>query len=270
MQDWSKVPTLGVGLGFREPLRQGVFHRRDGIDFLEITADHYMDAPREKRDELDLLRRNFTLIPHGLRLSLGSAEGIDPDYLAKLAEIVEIVRPPYWSEHVACTRGGGVEIGHLAPLPWTDEVLDVLTRNIETAQRRIPVPLIVENITYVVNLGGQGEAEAEFLGLLLDVTNVHTNAVNHGFDADAFLDRLPADRVVQLHFVGGHWQDGWLVDSHVHPTPPEVWTLLDQVLKRFPVKGVILERDGNYPPFEELDRELARARSIGRTYGRWA
>ena len=100
--------------------------------------------------------------------------------------------------------------------------------------------------------------------------NLHANAVNHGYDPQQFLERLPLERVVQLHFVGGHWSDDILVDSHSEPTPPEVWDLLELVLMRAPVKGVILERDENIPPFRELVRELDRAREFGRRHGRWA
>src|SRR5262249_8722494 len=98
----------------------------------------------------------------------------------------------------------------------------------------------------------------------------HTNAVNHGYDPIAFLDRLPLDRVVQLHVAGGHWHDGLLIDSHSTPTSPEVWALVDAVLARTPVKGIVLERDEDLPPFTELLAELEQARAIGRRHGRWA
>ncbi len=275
----SSLPTLGVGLGFREPFRAELFLHREGVDFLEVTADHYLDAPPEKRRELELLADHFTLIPHGLGLSLGSAEGLDGAYLDALADLVRRLDPPWWSEHVAFTRAGGVDIGHLAPLPFTQEALEVLCANIAAVRRRIDVPLILENITYTVALPGAEMDEAEFLsallgrtgcGLLLDVTNLHTNAVNHGLDPIGILGRLPLDRVVQLHFAGGLWHDGTLVDSHSRPTPPAVWALLEEVLARAPVKGVILERDEDLPPFGELLAELDRARSVGRRHRRWA
>src|SRR5262245_52461196 len=85
----NSLPTLGVGLGFREPLRGEIFLHRDAIDFLEITADHFFDASRQKRQELDLLAEHFSLIPHGLDLSLGSADGLDPVYLERFAKLVE-------------------------------------------------------------------------------------------------------------------------------------------------------------------------------------
>ncbi len=276
---FSQLPTLGVGLGFREPFRSDLFLNREAVDFLEITADHYLDASPEKQQELDLLAEHFTLIPHAINLSLGSAEGVDGNYLDKLARLIDRLNPPWWSEHVSFTQAGGVNIGHLAPLPFTPEAVEVLGRNIAEVRRRIHAPLILENITYMLTVPGGGMDEAQFLtevlertrcGLLLDVTNLHVNAVNHGYDADLFLGRLPLELIVQLHFVGGHWHDGMLIDSHSQPTPDEVWALMEGALARAPVKGVVLERDENLPPFNKLLKELERARAVGMVYGRWA
>ncbi len=275
----SSLPKLGVGLGFREPFRGELFQNRREVDFLEITADHYLDATPEKMQELELLAAHFVLIPHAINLSLGSAEGLDQGYLRKLAALVRRLNPPWWSEHIAFTRAGGVNIGHLAPLPFTEEAVEVISRNVTEACEQIRVPLILENITYTVAMPGSEMTEAEFLtrvldqsesGLLLDVTNLHTNAVNHGYNVSKFLNQIPLERVVQLHFAGGHWRDGVLVDSHAHPTPSEVWDLLQEVVSRVPAKGVVLERDENLPPFNEILGELGRARAIGRKYGRWA
>src|SRR5215207_3566416 len=132
---------LGVGLGFREPFRAAIFLNRDKIDFLEITTDHYLDAKPQKIEELKLLKEHFPLIPHSLELSLGSAEGIDEDYLEKVAEIVEFVNPAWFSDHLCFTKSGGVKIGHLAPVPFTKEAIKVFVRNISKVKRRINVPL---------------------------------------------------------------------------------------------------------------------------------
>src|SRR6266478_1387330 len=101
------LPALGVGIGYREPFRTGLFLNRRAADFLEITADHYFDANDEKLAELDLLAAHFPLIPHGLNLSLGSAEGLDRPYLEQFAALVRKLQPPWWSEHLAFTRAGG-------------------------------------------------------------------------------------------------------------------------------------------------------------------
>lgn len=268
---FSHLPVLGVGVGFRAPFKSDLFLNRGEVEFLEVTVDHFLDRGNEGDEELTLLADHFTLIPHGLDLSLGSAEGLNESYLRDLTAIVEKLNPPWWSEHIAFTRAGGIEMGHLSPLPFTYEALDVLTRNVETARRSIDVPLILENITYTVRMPGAEMTEAEFLrqivertgcGLLLDVTNLYTNSVNHGFSIDETIDALPLDAIVQLHFVGGRWDGDVLIDSHSSATPPEVWDLLTEILDRAPVKGVILERDENIPPFAEILGELRQARSI--------
>jgi uncharacterized protein (UPF0276 family) len=275
----ANLPSLGVGIGFRELFLTELFRHRDQVDFLEVTADHYFDAPEEKRAELALLADHFPIIPHGLDLSLGSADGIDADYLEVMANLVERLDPPWWSEHIAFTRAGGVPIGHLAPLPWTREAVDVLVRNVERVRRRIGTPLILENITAPVVVPGGEMDEVAFVtavldrtgcGLLCDVTNLYTNVMNHGLNLETVLDRWPWDRVVQLHFAGGHWHDGSMIDSHAHPTSPEVWDVLEAAVARAPVRGIILERDENLPPFPDLLSELERARRIGRQRRRWA
>ena len=274
----ADLTPLGVGIGYRSTFRADLFAHRGRIDFLEVVADHYFDASREKLDELDLLANHFTLVPHGLDLSIGSAEGIDEAYLEKFAALIARLDPPYWSEHLAFTRAGGIAIGHLACLPYTREAIDVVLRNVETVRKAIKVPLILENITATVLIPGAEMDEPEFVasvlrqadcGWLCDVTNLFTNAFNQGRDLAAELDRWPWERIVQMHFAGGRISGGVLIDSHDAPTSPEVWRLLEAAVARSDVKGVILERDERLPPFQQLLDEVEMARVIGRRHGRW-
>ena len=274
----SSLPALGVGLGFRPSFRSDLFRHQEQVDFLEIIIEHYLEASPEKMRELDLLSSHFTIVPHGLNLSLGSAEGLDLSYVEKVAHFIQQLDPPWWSEHIAWTRSDEVEIGHLSPVPFTQEALDTLCQNIEAVQQIIHCPLLLENITYPFLLPGAEMSEPEFLtalcsrvdcGLLLDATNVFTNATNHQYDPVVFLEEIPLERIVQLHFTGGHWQGETLIDSHSQPTPPEVWSLLKNILEQAPVKGMILERDENIPPFRELLQELATARQAGQQHNRW-
>ena len=256
-------------MGFREIYRAETFLHRTEIDFLEITADHYLDAPPKKLAELDLLAENFALIPHGLNLSLGSAEGIDEKYLEKLAVLIEKIQPAWWSEHICFTRSNGVDIGHLASLPFTAEAVETLIRNIEKVKSIVKTPLILENITYNIRFPSSELDEAEFVkivleetdcGLLLDVTNLYINSKNHNFDWRVFLNGLPPERIVQLHFVGSHRYENRLIDAHADRTENEIWEVFREVCRRADVKGAILERDENFPPFEEIITELQIAR----------
>ncbi len=267
----ADLPDLGVGIGFREAFRSDLFRRRDAVDFLEITSDHYLDANRFKRDELELLRDHFTLVPHSLDLSLGSAEGIDGNYLDKLAGLISAVDPPWFSDHLCFTRSGGTAIGHLAPVPYTNEAIRVFKRNIADVRSVIDAPLILENISYLMTFPASEMTEAEFItrildesdcGLLLDVTNLHVNSQNFGFCPLEFIDSLPADRVVQIHFVGSRRHGKRLIDAHLDPTEDAVWELFCEAAQRFAIRGAVLERDGNFPDFDELVGELETARGF--------
>lgn len=263
------LPKLGVGIGFREPFKADIFLNRGNIDFLEITSDHYLDATPRKLEELELLRQHFPLIPHSLELSLGSAEGVNEEYLEKLAELIDRIRPPWFSDHICFTKSNGIKIGHLAPVPYTKESLGVLIRNIEKVKKRISTPLILENITYNLQFPSSEMSESEFIntlleqtdcGMLLDVTNLYINSMNLGYDWRNFLDKLPLERVVQLHFVGSQKHGRRFIDAHANKTEEEIWNVFNEVCVRCDIKGAILERDEDFPPFAEILQELETAR----------
>src|SRR5688572_14619435 len=161
---------LGNGLAYRPSFRAELFAQRSQVDFLEVIADHYFDCSAEKLAELDLLAAHFPIVPHGLDLSIGSAEGLDPLYLEKLAALVERLDPPWWSEHLCFTKAGGVSLGHLAALPYTQEAVDTVARNVETVRRWIKAPLLLENITAVVVIPEGEMDEAGFVSRVLETT----------------------------------------------------------------------------------------------------
>jgi len=275
----ESLPTLGVGMGYRDPLCHDIFQCRDKIDFLEITADHFLQSPVARWRFLDKLSAKYTLIPHGLNLSLGSAEGIHHEYLNELVELIEYIKPPWWSEHIAFTKAGEIEIGHLSPVPFNQSSIEAFSANVVEVQDRIETPLILENITYTVDLPWNEMEESKFLGellyrtgcgLLLDVTNLFINSQNHGYDPAEFLKTIPAERIVQLHFVGGMIREGKWIDNHSQNTQNDIFGLIDLVLEYAPVKGIILERDDNFPTFSTLTDELERARNLGRKHKRRA
>ena len=260
---------LGVGLGVRDEIAHALVLHRDRIDFVEIVGEHFLDASRERRRQLSVLAEHFPVVVHTIGLSLGSIDPPDAGYLDALARLVRAARAPWVADHICYTRAGGIDIGHLAPLPRTEEAIEALARNARIVRDRIGVPLLLENVAYLVDPGGEMD-EAEFVAgaldasgcdLLLDLTNLHANATNFGYDAEAWLDRMPLERIGQVHVTGGHWSDGVLVDSHSAATHDEVWRLLERVAARVVVPAVLLERDEHVPPIEELLDELDVARA---------
>jgi uncharacterized protein (UPF0276 family) len=258
------VSRLGIGIGWRPELALPI-HRRVSLGFVEIVAEDF--DPRDSLPEpIEVLReRGVTVIPHGVSLSLGSAEPPDPGRLARLAQLAVRLNAPLVSEHLAFVRGGGVETGHLLPPLRSQESIDIIVENILMAKAALPVPLALENVATLLDWPNPEMDEAMFLsevleradvGLLLDVENVYANCRNLGGDALVFLRRLPLERLTYVHVAGGFERDGHYHDSHTHPVPPAVLQLLEELCAMADVPGVMLERDGDFPLGAELNSEL--------------
>jgi uncharacterized protein len=263
--------ALGSGLGYRPEMRTQILAHGDRIDWLEVITDEYLPITRRSRAEAAVLAAGFPCVPHGVELSLGSPGDVDGEYVAQVAELVSILNAPWFSDHLCFTRAAGMRLGHLTPMPWTVRTAEMIAAKARLVQRAVGRPLLLENITYGFALGGE-LTEAQFIELvlekadcwlLLDVTNVYTNSVNHGFDPHEFLDQVPLDRVVQIHLAGGQMMDGVLEDSHDRPVPEPVWELLEHVASRTTIRAVNVERDASFPSdFDELLSEVARARQV--------
>jgi uncharacterized protein (UPF0276 family) len=217
------------------------------------------------RAVLALRERGVRVVPHGISLSLGGAQPVDRTRVKRLADLARLLDAPLVSEHIAFVRGGGMEAGHLLPVPRTRAQLRILVENIRAAKAMLPVTLAVENIAALFDWPDAEMDESTFLGgileqtgamLLLDLANVHANALNLGADGELVLDRLPVDRVAYVHVAGGEARDGLYYDTHAHRTPPEVLGLVEALSVRREVPGFMLERDDHFPPDDELGAEM--------------
>lgn len=258
------IPQLGLGIGWRPELAVAIDRRRD-LGFVELMAEDFdgnapLPAPIEQ-----LRRRGVIAVPHGVSLSLGSADPPDPLRLNALATLAIRAGAPLVSEHIAFVRGGGVESGHLLPVPRTRDALNILVDNIRLAMDALPVPLALENIATVFEWPDAELEEADFLTevldrtgawLLLDLENVYANALNHNYDANRFLDRLPPERIAYVHVGGGGEREGIYHDTHAHETPAAVLDLLAGLASRTRLPGVMLERDDDFPSDAALNAEL--------------
>lgn len=261
----------GVGVGWR-PEISGVVTGRAGLGFSEVVAEslHPSRARTLPRPLTELRERGVALVPHGVRLSLGGAEPVDGARVTHLAECAAALGAPLVSEHIAFVRADGREAGHLLPVPRTRAALDALAANVARLQAELDVPVALEPIAALLDWPEDELSEGEFLRalldrtgalLLLDVANVHANAVNRGVDPLAALDALPLDRIGYVHVAGGsvHADDPLRLyhDTHTDPVPAPVLALLAALCERLPAPPpVLLERDGHYPPAAQLEAEL--------------
>jgi len=264
-----------VGLGWRPELAAGILAHRDRIDLVELIADEHVGASRRQLRALNTLARQVPVVLHGVSLGLASAVPVSDRRLEALARVVGAVEPEAWSEHLAFVRGGGREIGHLAAPPRRAVTLDGLARNVARAGAIVGSRPALENVATLIDPPGSDRDEVRWLTdavaatgapLLLDLHNLHVNALNFGFDARAALARLPIEHVRLVHLAGGSWIATTAgarrhLDDHRHDVPAPVFALLSELAARAPQPlDVILERDGNYPPMARLLTELDHAR----------
>lgn len=236
-----------------------------GLAFCEIIAESVAHTPLETLSGLGV-----PIIPHGIGLSLGGAEPVAAERIQMLATAAERVGAPLVSEHIAFVRAGGIEAGHLLPIPRSREGIDAVVANIRRTQAELPVPLAVENIASTFTWPDDEYTDAEFLGeiiertgvhLLLDVANVFACALNRGTDPARELAVLPTERIAYCHVAGGeadHHDPTAAIyhDTHRAPVPPAVLDLVSQLASTGHAPAFMLERDGDYPPARELLGEL--------------
>ena len=260
----SPLGEPSVGIGWR-PEISGVIDSLDGLQFCEVIAEslhghgHRVHVPDSLRELLD---RGVQVIPHGIGLSIGGAEPLDPGRVSHLARCAESLGSPLVSEHIAFVRADGIEAGHLLPVPRTRDCIDVLTEHIVQVQQELGVPFALENVAALFDWPDAEFTEAEFLAelvertgvwLLLDIANVYANARNRGLDPFAELAAMPWERVAYCHVAGGHEAGGFYHDTHTDRVPQVVFDLVGTIPVRTPL---LLEIDGNYPPAADILREL--------------
>ncbi|WP_306209336.1 DUF692 domain-containing protein [Actinoplanes sp. RD1] len=255
----------GVGIGWR-PEISGYVNQLPGLRFAEVVAEA-VPADGPLPDGLTRLReRGVTVIPHGTRLSLGGAEPVDPERVAHFAAVARRLEAPLVSEHIAFVRAGGVEAGHLLPLPRTRDAVDAVAANVRRTREELDVPIALEPIAALFDWPDDELDEGAFLTeilertdalLLLDVANVYANALNRGTDPAALFDRLPLERIAYCHVAGGSaTPDGIYHDTHTDAVPREVLELVADLCARHRPPALMLERDGDYPPAAALTAEL--------------
>jgi uncharacterized protein (UPF0276 family) len=266
----AEVPgRLGVGIGWREEIDLSI-PRLPGVDWVEVVAEN-LHAGHLPETLLALRERGLPVLPHGVSLSLGSAEQVDTRRVEHLAEVASALDAPMVSDHVCFVRAGGLDSGHLLPLPRTREALDVLVDNVKLTQSILDMPFALENIAALLEWPEAELTEAQFLReltertgclLIVDVANLYANARNLNVDPEAFLDEIPLEQLAYVHVAGGIERDGLYHDTHAHPVLPAVLELLGELRARVDPPGVLLERDDDYPTDSELAGELAAIRAV--------
>ena len=268
--------SLAAGLGLKpEHFDDALAARAPGLWF-EVHPENYMVEGGPRLAWLEAIRRHHPLSLHGVSLSLAGEAPPDVPQLRRLAALVHRFEPALVSEHLAWSRLDGLYLPDLLPCPRSDAMLRRTAGHVDAVQQALGRRIAIENPSHYLRLPGHDWDEVDFLreltrrsgcGLLLDINNVHVSARNLGFDAAGYLDRFPAEAVMEIH-LAGHSADPLhgerlLIDSHDAPVAPQVWALYARFVERAGPRPTLIERDGHLPAFDTLMAERARALEAG-------
>ncbi|CAM2151242.1 conserved protein of unknown function [Pararobbsia alpina] len=267
----SSPSFAGYGLGLRKEHYRDFLETAVPVDFVEVISENFMVDGGQPRHILRQVRQRYPVALHGVSMSIGSADGLDAAYLRRLKALVDEIEPLFVSDHLSWSRIGGFNSHDLLPIPYTQEALDIVCRNVDTAQSALGRTMLFENPSSYLAFNDSSMSEWEFLSslcrrtgcdLLLDINNIYVTAVNHGLDAQAYLDGIPMERVRQIHLAGHTRGPELLIDTHDQPVCPDVWTLYADARRRLGPVATMIERDDDIPPLDVLLDELSIARNL--------
>lgn len=254
-------PYLGHGVGLRLQHYDRALERELEVDWVECISENFFGRGGRPQDVLRRLKDRLPVVFHGVSMGVGSSEGPSDAYLERLRELTHEFDAPWFSDHLCWTHFAGLHSHDLLPLPYTREALDVVSRNVERAQRVVGRPFLLENVSSYVAFQTSELSEAEFLcalvartgcKLLLDVNNVVVNAKNHGIDARTFIAELPGEAVWQLHLANHSDRGHYKFDSHEGAVPDEVWSLYEVAVSTLGRVSTLVEWDEAVPEWEVL------------------
>ena len=265
---WN-LPVLGYGIGLRTVHFAEILERRLAVDFFEAITENFLDTGGRPLHVLDRVAERTPVVLHGVSLNIGSTAPLDFAYLGKVKELARRVNAPWVTDHLCWTGVAGRNTHDLLPLPLNEESLEHVAARVRTVQDFLERPLHLENPSTYLELSASTMGEAEFFvrltekagcGLLLDVNNVFVSSFNHGWDAEAYVDAIPADRVVQVHLAGHTDKGTHLLDTHSDHVRDEVWTLYERLVRRIGAVTTLVEWDADIPALDVVHAEALMAK----------
>ncbi|MDJ0740639.1 MAG: DUF692 domain-containing protein [Gammaproteobacteria bacterium] len=262
----------GVGIGLRDPHFDALMGDQHGVPWVELLADNFLAAGGLVPRQLERIAERFPVTLHCVGMNLGGSDPLDMAYLAAVRTVAARTAPAWISDHLCFSACHGRHYHDLLPLPYSDEAVRHVAARIGRIQDFLDRRLVVENVSAYLRADAP-LSEAEFVAavaaeadceLLLDVNNLYVNQVNLGLDAADALDRVPRERVREIHLAGHETRGDYLVDAHNSRVSAPVWALFAQAAARLPDVAVCIEWDNDIPPLDVLLDEMRHAGELQR------
>lgn len=263
------IKNLGIGIGLRPVFFKEIFENNPKIDFFEIISENYMIDGGLPLYNLKKILEQYTVVQHGVSLSIASADPLDFDYLKKLKKLTKLTKTPWFSDHLCWSSVDGIFLHDLLPMPYTLENANYIADRARIVQDFIELPFAIENLSSYVTFKNSNLQEWDFYRyivekancyMMLDVNNVFVSSVNHEFEPLDYLKKMPYERVIQTH-VAGHTikEDGMILDTHNQYVRKEVWELYRFVHQKTGGVSTVLEWDSDFISFAETHSEALKA-----------
>lgn len=262
-------PDLGFGIGLRSVHFEHILKNNPTIDWFEVLSENYMDTGGRPLHILDQVAERYPVVLHGVSLNVGSTDPIDFDFLRKLKALAKRVNARWVSDHLCWTGVTGKNTHDLLPMPYTDQALRHTIQRVREIQDFMERPIALENASTYLEFSTSKWPESEFIsalaeeadcGILLDVNNVYVSSFNHGFDPKKYIDRIPKDRLVQMHLAGHTNKGTHILDTHSDYVIDKVWDLYRYAHRQLGGASTLLEWDANIPAFDVVHGEALKAR----------
>jgi hypothetical protein len=267
----ARRPYIGHGVGLRTRHYELALAGKLDVDWVEVISENFFGVGGRPLRTLERVREQLPIVLHGVSLGVASLEAPDPEYLAALRRLIEIVEPAWVSDHLCWSVHEGKHTHALLPIPYTEQALVATAERVARVQEALGRQLVIENVSSYVSFTADSLREWEFLRelcdrtdclLLLDLNNVIVSCSNHGWDVGEYLAAIPSERVWQLHLANHTDRGNHKFDSHLGAVPDEVWALYREVLRRFGPISSLVEWDEDTPDWAELRAEQQKAAAI--------
>lgn len=273
----SRPVPAQAGIGLRSAHHDEFLDRRPPVPWVEVHSENFFADGGRQLQVFDAVRRDYGLSLHGVGLSLGGADPLDPEHLRRLKRLVQRAEPALVSEHVCWSSADGIFLNDLLPLPYTEAALRHTAARVAAVQDGLGRQILVENVSSYLQFEGAEMTEWDFLvrlaqragcRILLDVNNIYVSAVNHGFPAGDYLRAIPAELVGEIHLAGHTVTDDILIDTHSAPVTDAVWALYRDALRLLGPVPTLIEWDAELPTLDRLLAEAATADAEARAVAR--
>ncbi len=242
---------------------------------MEVAPENWIHVGGKLGKKFRFFSERYPMLIHGLSLSIGAPSPLDESLVRDIKTFMREHDIKFYSEHLSYCGDDG-QLYDLMPIPFTEEAVKYVAARVRRVQDILGQRMALENVSYYAP-SDTAMTEIEFLlaviedadcDLLLDINNIVVNSINHKYDAREFMLAMPADRISYFHLAGHYVEaEDLRVDTHGDAVIDPVWELLADAYDKFGPVPTLLERDFNFPPMDELLKEVRRIKSMQITAG---